>query len=306
MKKLIIAILSIATYTASAQQDPHYTQNQFNSNLLLNPAYAGTDPDNTSIGLRYRTQWVQFDGAPETFSFIGDTRIKRLGIGASLNMDKIGINRSFTGDANISYHVPVGSSNDQLSFGMKLGYSSVKADFTQLTGITPGDPLYVPGAAKIAYPFIGAGLLYYTPKFYIGASMPQYGFNDNTVTGNKFSATHSYLYGGYRAKLNDDIEMRPAVLLKYQSKAPLELDIAVDTWYRRLVGFGVGYRTGDAVNFMIKGNYKKVYGGYSYDMNISKLRVFNTGSHEIFLGYRIPRKAKGEADQDRNQNGRYF
>jgi hypothetical protein len=79
----------------------------------------------------------------------------------------------------------------------------------------------------------------------------------------------------------------------------------MDTWYKNTIGFGVGYRTGDAVNFMLKGNLNKVYLGYSYDMAISKIRTFNTGSHEICIGYKIPKKAK-ENEQDRNQNGRYF
>jgi type IX secretion system PorP/SprF family membrane protein len=304
MKKVIIAILCIASFAAQAQQEPHYTQNQFNSNLLLNPAYAGTDQEHTSVGLRYRNQWVSFVGAPETYSIIADTRFKRLGIGGSFNYDKIGIERIATGDINLSYHVKT-STNGQLAFGMKGGYQSIKANFSNLVNVSPGDPLYVPGNAKLAYPFIGIGLLYYTPKFYLGASLPRIGFADKNILGTKYTEPHSYLYGGLRLKANDDIEFRPALLLKYQSKAPLEADLAMDAWYKNRVGVGIGYRTGDAVNFMVKGNHKKFYAGYSYDMNISKLRLFNTGSHEIFIGYKIPKK-KVDDEQDRNQNGRYF
>jgi type IX secretion system PorP/SprF family membrane protein len=305
MKKIIsMCIMGFMAFTAQAQQEPHYTQNQFNSNLLLNPAYAGSDADNTSFGLRYRNQWVQFQGAPTTYSLIGDTRFKSLGVGGSINFDKIGIERITTADINLSYHVKT-SSTGQLAFGMKGGYQSIKADFTQLVNVDVTDPLYAAGNAKLGYPFIGVGALYYTPNFYIGASMPRIGFADQPTGRTKYSAVHNYLYGGLRVKANDDIELRPAILLKYQSKAPLELDLACDAWYKQRIGVGLGIRTGDAVNFMIKGNHNKFYMGYSYDMNISKLRQFNTGSHEIFIGYKIPKKAANN-DEERNQNGRYF
>ena len=303
MKKIFIAIIMIATFQAKAQQEPHYTQNQFNSNLLLNPAYAGSDNENTNIGLRYRKQWSGFTGAPTTFSIIGDTRIKRLGIGASINHDKIGIERITTGDLNLSYHIKI-TENATLSAGLKAGYQTIKADFGNLVNVNTADPLYTNGG-KLNYPFIGVGLLCYTPKFYIGVSMPRYGFDKPTAARRKYSETHQYAYGGLRLPLGNDIEMRPAMLLKYQAKAPMQLDIAVDTWYKNIVGFGVGYRTGDAVNFMAKANINKIYVGYSYDMNISRLRSFNRGSHEIFIGIKIPHNSKSE-ELDRNQNARYF
>jgi type IX secretion system PorP/SprF family membrane protein len=303
MKKIFLSIITASfALTAFAQQDAQYTQNQFNSNLILNPAYAGSDAENTSISARWRKQWVNYDGSPRTLSVIGDTRIKSLGLGLSLNVDQLGIQQIITPDLNLSYHAKMGEKGN-LSFGMKGGWQSVKSDFTKLSNIDAGDPLYT-GSTNFSYPFIGLGMLYYTPKFYIGASMPRYGFDSPSPIG-KHSATHSYLYGGVRKQFENEIEIRPAILLKYQSKAPLELDIAMDTWYKNTIGFGAGYRTGDAVNFMLKGNLNKVYLGYSYDMAISKIRTFNTGSHEICIGYKIPKKAK-ENEQDRNQNGRYF
>jgi type IX secretion system PorP/SprF family membrane protein len=304
MKKIIITIAScIMTIQSFGQQDAQYTQNQFNSNLILNPAYAGSDASNSSLSARWRKQWVSFDGSPRTITLIGDTRWKKLGLGFALNVDKIGIQDILTPDLNLSYHLKV-SENGNLSFGMKGGWQRVKADFSKLVNVNPADPLYTAPNNSLSYPFIGAGALYYTPKFYLGVSMPRYGFDASTTTG-KYSATHSYLYGGFRKKLENELELRPAIMLKYQSKAPLELDIAMDCWYKNIIGFGLGYRTGDAVNMMLKGNLNKLYMGYSYDMSISKIRLFNTGSHEICVGYKIPHKAKDD-NKDRNQNGRYF
>lgn len=293
------------TLAAQAQQEPHYTQNQFNSNLLLNPAYAGSDASNTNIGLRYRNQWVGFGGSPTTYSLIAETKWKTLGFGLSLNQDKIGIERITTPDLNISYHLDL-KNEKYLSFGFKGGANFIKADFTQLVNVDPTDPLYVPAQETARNPYLGLGALYYTPKFYVGLSSPRIvSFGTPSAPRTKIGAAHHYAYGGMRIQTESGIELRPALVLKYQAEAPLQADLALDCWYKRIVGFGLGYRTGDAVNFMLKSQFNKLYLGYSYDMNISKLKTFNTGSHEIFIGYKIPKK-KGETEQDRNQNGRYF
>ena len=61
---LIIAILmGMDVYS---QQDPHYTQYMYNMNVI-NPAYAGSK-ENLSLGLLYRKQWVEIEGAPTTIT----------------------------------------------------------------------------------------------------------------------------------------------------------------------------------------------------------------------------------------------
>ncbi len=306
MKKfLTICALTFIGFNVNAQQEPHYTQNQFNSNLLLNPAYAGSDPTSSNIGIRYRNQWVQFAGAPTTYSLIADTKWKKLGIGLALNQDKIGIEKITTPDLNLSYHLDL--SNDKyLSFGMKAGANFINADFSQLVNVDPTDPLYTTPQGKATIPFIGLGILYYTPKFYAGLSSPRIAsFGNPTAPRTQVNKAHSYAYAGARIALNNDLELRPAILAKYQAQAPFEVDLAMDCWFQKTIGFGLGYRTGDAVNFMLKTQMKKIYLGYSYDMNISRLRSLNTGSHEVFLGLKLPKK-QADNEQDRNQNGRYF
>ena len=91
MKKIylatLLALLGLAE--ASAQQDPHYTQYMYNMNVI-NPAYAGSK-ENLSIGLLYRKQWVDIDGAPSTGTFSGHSPVgKNVGLGLSAITDQIG------------------------------------------------------------------------------------------------------------------------------------------------------------------------------------------------------------------------
>lgn len=281
----LISILFLLTCRFGyAQQEPHYTQNQFNSNLLLNPAYAGSGPC-ASLGLRYRNQWTGFTGAPTTFSGIGDARIasERLGMGITCNFDKIGIDKVFTPDINIAYHLPV-NEKGKFSMGFKGGASFITSDFNSLVGVNTADPLYT-GSQKATIPFVGLGVLYYTDLSYVGFSVPRIISFEKSSARSKISKSHYYLYGGHRFVFENGLDLRPAIMARYEHEAPLQFDFAADLWYEDFIGFGMSYRTGDAVDFMLKGKVKKLYLGYSYDMTVSGLSNFNNGTHELFIGY---------------------
>ena len=62
-----------------AQQYPVFTQYYFNE-LVLNPAYAGSQVQ-LSLTAQYRNQWVNFPGAPKTFSVSGHTALVKNKVG---------------------------------------------------------------------------------------------------------------------------------------------------------------------------------------------------------------------------------
>ncbi len=300
MKNLIILAIMCFALFAKAQQEPQYTLNQFNSNLEINPAYAGAN-ENASASLRYRKQWVGYDGSPSTASFNAESKIirKRLALGLTIISDRIGITQSTSTDLSLASHVRV-SEKATLSVGIKAGVYFLNSDFSKLSNIDPVDPLYVTNKRTI--PYLGTGALFYTREFYVGLAIPRLLSFENVSPQSTINKPHVFLYGGYRIVLDDDIELRPALLGKYVASAPFETDIALDAWYKNLVGLGVSYRTSDAVSFMIKARIGQSFIGYSYDMTVSGLRTFNSGSHEIYLGYHFGKKGT----PDRNQNNRYF
>lgn len=286
---------------AKAQQEPQYTQNQFNSNLEINPAYAGAN-DDASLSLRYRKQWVGYTGSPSTLFFNGESKIikQRLALGVTVVSDWIGITQSTSADLSIASHVRLGAKGT-LSAGIKIGVEFLKSDFSKLSNVDLTDPLYNTNS-NVFIPYAGFGLLYHTPRFYAGFSVPQVVSFENVSPQSKIVKPHYFLYGGYRIVLNSDFELRPALLCKYVSAAPFEADIALDAWFKGIVGIGVSYRTSDAINFMVKGKIGNFYLGYSYDMTVSGLSPYNSGTHEIYLGFEFGKKGS----LDRKQNNRYF
>lgn len=300
MKKIILLTMLLSALIGHAQQEPQYTQNQFNSNLEINPAYAGAN-NMASVGLRYRKQWSGFDGSPSTLSFGGEGKVMHnaLALGLTVISDKIGIINSNSVDLSIASHVRV-SEKGKLSVGIKAGVYIMTSDFTKLENVDPTDPLYV--TDKQTIPYLGLGTLYYTPKFYIGFSIPRMISFENVAPQTKIIKPHYFLYGGYRITLDENLELRPALLVKYVNAAPVEADIAMDVWYKGLFGLGVSYRTLDAITMAVKARFGQLEFGYSFDMTTSGLRTFNTGSHEIYLGYQFGK----QGTPNRNQNNRYF
>ena len=106
MKKLLLLLAIIAAGTSvNAQQEPQFTQFMYNK-LPINPAYAGSRGV-PSISAIYRSQWMGFDGAPQSalVSFSGPFLSKRVGVGVTLRHHKIGLQRDFAGSLAYSYDV---------------------------------------------------------------------------------------------------------------------------------------------------------------------------------------------------------
>ncbi len=112
-----------------AQQDPHYTQYMFNT-MSVNPAYAGIK-GHPVVNVLGRTQWVGFDGAPNTQNLSFDMPLvighSLLGVGLNLVNDKIGLSHEIYVDATMSYTVETGYEG-VLSFGLRLGGRMLNID----------------------------------------------------------------------------------------------------------------------------------------------------------------------------------
>lgn len=66
----------------------------------------------------------------------------------------------------------------------------------------------------------------------------------------------------------------------------MEMDLSANALFNDFIWAGLSYRTGDAIAMLLGANItKQLRIGYSYDYSLSALQDFNTGSHEIMLGY---------------------
>lgn len=291
MKKLIIILTAIFLFSNEmfAQQDPMVSQYMFNG-LYLNPAYAGSHKYWSST-LSFRSQWVGFDGAPETFiaAVDGPLANKNMGLGMILLHDQIGVTRQNTAIANYAYQIKT-SEKTKFALGINAGISQFSAKLTDLT-VWDQDQVFQNDLSSKILPRFGVGAYYFGEKYYLGFSIPtlfayQKDMNFNfDLSRSSFLRRHYLLTAGYVFETSKDIKIKPSILLKYVKNAPLEADFNLSTVYKDMIWFGVSYRTGDAIAFIVEyqtNSYFRV--GYAYDVTLSKLRNYSAGSHEIMIG----------------------
>ena len=85
---LILGLLSVSSW---GQQRPLQSLYMFDP-LLVNPAYAGTQTQLSATAI-YRNQWVNLEGAPQTFTATAHSGFlqNRVGLGVIMAKDVIGI-----------------------------------------------------------------------------------------------------------------------------------------------------------------------------------------------------------------------
>ena len=77
-------------------------------------------------------------------------------------------------------------------------------------------------------------------------------------------------------------------MLKGTFPKALQFDINTRVIYQKMVWLGLSYRTGDAMSVLLGYTHEeRIYIGYSYDITLSDLQKYNTGTHEIMIGYRF-------------------
>lgn len=293
MKKvyLILCFLSLQIMV-QAQQDVQFTQYVFNQNSV-NPAYTGTRDALSFISL-YRNQWVGFDGAPQTVSFNVNSPVikEKLSVGFTYVFDKIGptTQNGLYGDVAYRIKFPKGRN---LSFGLRIGTTIFSAKYADLALQDAGDALYQNNIkGKFLFNF-GAGIYYYSPKFYVGLSVPKLLKNDINIsdasTSNQHIAVnnmHFYLISGYLFRVSPVVKIKPTVQIKLTPGAPISADITANLILYDKVWVGATYRIGDAVGLLAMYQITPQWRvGYSYDFSVSGLNRYNSGTHEVMLGY---------------------
>lgn len=286
LKYLIIFLLSIAIYGQNDAKLNIYNLNPLN----YNPAYAGSSDGLNVIGI-YSSQWVGFEGAPETQFFAIDTNLenKKIGLGFNLNNDKSGAALDTNIESNFSYTINL-NSNIKVTFGTKIGYNSSRIDLDLLKRLQPEETVF--GYDKIVNNSltIGLGLNIYTNKFYIGISTPntlKNKYYDPSFRG-VIATRRNYYYStlGYKINLNREYILTPTVLTRITAGSRVSTLASLNlNWQEKLLtGINFEYDASIGAYFGIN-VYKGVKVGYSYDRSLRSFSQYNEGSHTFFLNF---------------------
>lgn len=286
----IILILCIII-GINAQQDPQYTQYMFNT-MSVNPAYAGSN-GHSIINLLGRTQWVGVDGAPNTQTLSYDTPLGYSGVGLGVNLtnDRIGPASEIFLDINGSYTIRT-SDEGNLAFGLKLGGRHLNVDWSK-GRVRNREDKKLEGNINKFLPTIGAGMYYYTNKWYLGAAIPNLISTDHYEDSNNGGDVaqerlHLFLIGGYVFDLNESIKFKPAVLVKVVNGAPLSIDVSANFLFNEKFTAGLAWRWDDSISALLGFQASKNLNiGFAYDLTTSNYSNYNSGTYELMLRYEM-------------------
>lgn len=297
LKHIILLVILLAALRSFGQQDPMFTQ-YMNNPVLINPAYAGSLGNLNFNGI-FRKQWVGFEWQPTTtsLSFTSPFLNYKVGLGATLVNDDLGPLTQTGIYLDYAYHLDM-NNNSKLSLGLKMGFNYYQKDLRNL--ITDEYDTWVslsPVTSKFL-PNVGIGAYYYTERYYVGVSIPKLLRNSLTDNENTYEILgkeerHYFFTGGAILDISPILKFKPTIMFRMVNGSPFSLDISGTIIALDQIWFGLMYRYNDAVAFLAR--YKMSEGlqiGYSYDLNNSRLKSYNNGTHEIFFSYTIKQRGR--------------
>jgi len=320
-KTHIILICLFATTSGFGQQLAQYSQYLHNP-ILINPATTGIN-NNVNINLSYRNQWTGFNEAPKTYYLSVDATLFREKNSSSLRMSRPGytvvrkrsttLNHGVGGfviadtygafsntSAYLTYamHITL-SKTIKMSLGLSAGMSHWKLNEDKVTVADPNDETYkylISQDLSKTFFDLSGGLWVYSDKFYVGyssAQLLQNQIRSVDVPSDAKINVHHFVTAGYKFQIGENFELTPSIMLKYMNPSPGSFDFNVKVSYQNSVWGGISYRHNDAIVAMVGYELNDRFNiGYSYDITLSGLRSYSSGSHEIVLRAKIFKTAQ--------------
>jgi type IX secretion system PorP/SprF family membrane protein len=306
MKKFIILLLSIFSYTITfAQQDATLSMYMFNL-LHFNPGYAGSR-ECLQANAIYRHQWEGIEGAPRTVSVSVSSPVKgkeQYNWGVSFKGDQLGLTKYSNLDGIFAYKAKI-NSDLSLNIGVSAGVMFYQFNIKESNMIDP-DILRANNPNKLM-PNFGLGLFLHHRNFFVGAAIPHLILNSfkeglflAADTSGQFN--HVFAEGGLILGKTTEVKHRPSFLIKYATNAPVQLDLNYSILLNERIWLGVTGRFGGdiydesgkakanigaivpMVRFLITQKFEL---GYAYDWSLSNLGKNQSGTHEMMIGYNL-------------------
>lgn len=312
-------VIATVSFGVKAQTDPSLTQ-YFQAPTFINPAAAGAT-DLLRIRGGYRMQWLGIEGAPRDFMATADIPFKllnrRWGGGITMFQETIGLYKTFSINAQLSARQKIGKG--YLTVGVQAGYLTETFQGSEV--VIPDDDDYHESTDEAIPNYdvegnhldLAVGLGYTHKWFEVGVACthllsPTIKMQREGEQGSG-SSDEQYFEFNFRRNLyfiaqsnipikNTLFEVLPSVMIRTDFNT-WQADITARVCWKKFLTAGIGYRTNDAVSFLLQGEVKGITLGYSYDYATSAIMRASSGSHELWIGYSLKLNF---SDKNRNRH----
>jgi len=165
----LIAFTSLLGLSSKAQLNPLSSQ-YYTNQYLINPAFAGAG-QGLKVNGAYRKLWSNVPGSPLTQNLTADYGFGRVGLGLTVNNESAGLQRQTRVVGSYAYHLPLSGDNQQLHFGVSLGFMSQRLENADIYG-NPSDPMVGQYNDRKTYLDGDFGVSYTSDHLNIQASVP--------------------------------------------------------------------------------------------------------------------------------------
>ena len=308
-KNLLIAIIGIlGSVTLMAQEGlPFYSHYLVSDKYLINPSYAGANPEILSVTGSYRNQWNDLPESPNTQTLSAHaTVVDRLAFGFYVFNDRNGLSSLRGANITAAYHIPINSrrdyafdeEEDKFSFGLSYNFFQQHLDLDKIQVNDPNDPLLQEDSYNLNYFNLGVSFNY--AGAFGGISVLDIPLTDNEAVANGVEPlpTWYYLMLGYQVRLSDVFRIDPSIVMNLNSNSERQLDLNLMSHIafgdrQQGVDLGVSYRQdmdkngaqGLSISPIMKLKIGGLRFGMSYDIGLSDIAK-EAGNGILFsLGY---------------------
>jgi type IX secretion system PorP/SprF family membrane protein len=287
---LIVLIFGGELLFAQRSLAPQTSQYMF-SGQLINPAYSGSR-EVLSIAFTGRKQWIGVEGAPWDISAGANFPLfkNNFGVGFLARHEQSPDLSSTEGSADFNGRISL-SGKGKISLGIRTSFGSYRNTFTgELQNSL--DPSFTEGMEPLNEFNLGAGIFYYTNKFYFGASVPrllEVGRKLQVALGDSVTKTGFYNYnylftGGAYFKISEKAHLKPSFLISYQQASGASYDINCSLVLGEdALWLGASYRSSGSVIAILEFQLHQLKVGLSWDFPLSMKGINNWGSPEYFM-----------------------
>ena len=280
---------------------------------VINPAAIGVE-NVIDATILYRNQWVGIGGNPthQSFSIHSPLKVFNSSAGIQVVNEMQGEERATHILLSYAYKIPLKFGG--LSIGASGGIIQKALDgsklrapqgsFSDVQDYEGHNDQYIPESLRSdVVPELNLGIYFNNRNLYAGIAVNNIvegkAILETPIDETQITFSRNYVFlGGYKFGLSKKLSLQPNVLVKTDF-IRFQTDFNLLVQYNNNIHGGLSFRgsgqqTTDALVAMFGFKiFKQLRVGYSYDFSISSLNQANSGSHEVFLNYKLNIKDLG-------------